>query len=308
MPPHLAICIGAPKAGTSTLYDLMAKHPQVSVTRFKESNHFIDDHLYSRGYSEYLNSEFSHKPDAQILFEADPLYIYSDEGLRRIHVSAPECRIVIMLRNPVDRAFSEYLSVMRYSDSGLSFQALCGSWLRKTHENLPDYQAIERSFYSPRIRKVLELFPREKIKVVLFDGLATSLGAQFQEIESWLGLDHIQAEGIHTNPAAATRSRLVAKLLSNPRYAGLRSVIRAMIPGRVLRRSFSEYISHLNSRPYNSASKPKLDFSSLPTPLLEMYRSDLLELQLLIGVDLSAWVDKLSAPVETPLPYSGRAQ
>jgi hypothetical protein len=305
---RLVVCIGAPKSGTSTLYDLMASHPEVSVTKFKESNYFIEDRLYSRGYNHYLNTEFAKKPSAKIFFEADPLYMYSNDGLKRIHDCSPECRIVIMLRNPVDRAFSEYLAVMRYADHTLTFPELCAQWLQKNNEERLEYQTIERSFYSNRVKKALELFPRDNIHIILFDDLCFSIRTQFFNIENWLGINHVEINDVHANPAVETRSKLLAKLLSNPRYGALRSAVRTLIPGRTPRRLFSEYLSRLNSRPYEASSKPKVDISALPAPLLEMYRNDLIELQKLLGLDLTAWIDKLSVAAEAPPQLSGGAR
>src|ERR1700730_5681993 len=118
---RLVVTIGAAKAGATPLFDLMRQHPVVAATTIKETNFFSDDAKYSNGFPWFLQTYFPNSADKHVLFEADPGYMCSRTWLERIKTCDPAARIVLMLRNPAERAFSQWLYHVQLGRSAESF-------------------------------------------------------------------------------------------------------------------------------------------------------------------------------------------
>ena len=105
MPFPTFVVAGAQKCGTSTLHSLLQDHPHVLMSRPKEL-HFFDRH-WERGLDWYA-SQFTPGPDHQQFGESTPVYMYDAVGRQRMIETLPEARIVVILRDPIKRAYSHY--------------------------------------------------------------------------------------------------------------------------------------------------------------------------------------------------------
>src|SRR5688500_18430887 len=102
------IIAGAPRSGTTWLYMLADRHPAVAMARpwRPEPKFFLIDELYERGISYYSANWFDSLPPGRVLGEKSANYLESPAVAARIHRHLPEVRLVFILRNPVDRAYS----------------------------------------------------------------------------------------------------------------------------------------------------------------------------------------------------------
>ncbi|MBA3426416.1 MAG: sulfotransferase [Rubrobacter sp.] len=118
------LIIGAQKAGTTFLYYLLCQHPYVAPTSEKEL-HFFDSQKFNKGEGWYRSnfppptSENGHKV---ITGEASPYYIYHPLAARRAAQVVPHARLIVLLRNPVDRAYSDYQNRLREGNEFLGFE------------------------------------------------------------------------------------------------------------------------------------------------------------------------------------------
>jgi len=113
------IIIGAQKAGTTTLYDALTQHPNVVRAKAKELHYF--DNLFRLGLNWY-RSCFPEAGEDSITGEASPYYLFHPLAPARCNRSLPGVKIVVLLRNPVDRAYSHYQHQVRHGHEPLSFE------------------------------------------------------------------------------------------------------------------------------------------------------------------------------------------
>jgi len=181
MLPNFLI-IGAPKAGTTALAAFLAAHPEVYVAPEKEV-HFFDEHL-ARG-TDWYRTRFDSARDEIAVGEATPTYMYSDEALERMADLLPEAKLIVVLRDPVDRAYSHYWW-MRALFESLSFEdAVHAEMAEGSGKRL--YLAGGR--YLDRLQAVCRLYPRSSVHVVIQEELRRSPDATFAGVCRFLGVD-----------------------------------------------------------------------------------------------------------------------
>jgi len=176
MSPKLII-IGAQKAGTTTLYDLLAHHPQVIEPSVKEISFFSNDEAYARGMQHYA-SFFPRRPvlGKAVTFDASPMYLSHPKAPERIARMLPDALCLAVLRDPVDRAYSAWNMYHRFKDKPRNArhydprtfeeaveQELDGSTLDEAHKYL------ERGVYLPQLKRYLEQVGEKRLMVARFE-------------------------------------------------------------------------------------------------------------------------------------------
>ena len=122
------LIIGAQKGGTTSLYFLLGRHPQVMRSLYKEVNYF--ERNYHRGVSWYrahFPTEWAKRSAKAVTGEASPSYLGHREVPSRVRSLLPDCRLITLLRNPVDRMYSSYHHKVRLGHTSLPFE----EWLRR---------------------------------------------------------------------------------------------------------------------------------------------------------------------------------
>ena len=202
--------LGAAKCGTSALHAYLGRHPDVCMSAPKEPFFFEWDTEYRRGPGYYQARYFGHRSGEAWMGEARHRNLYLPYVPARIHEYNPEARLVVSLRHPIERALSDWW----YSQSGaaapLSFHNALGlEQSQRRRGVVPDAALVTRildhlddSFadlthlsylasgdYAPQLRRYLELFPRERLHVLLFEDLAQDPGAVMRDLLGFLDLD-----------------------------------------------------------------------------------------------------------------------
>jgi len=288
---QLALCVGAAKAGTTTLHALMARHPAVCVTRHKETNFFYDDRLFARGYDAYLNDCFVRNAGCRLKFEADPRYMLHGRCIDRIATGFPDARIIVMLRHPVERAYSHYVYRMTYGRHAQTFEEMCAEEERLIaggDEALGEYGFLARSRYAAQIEHIYRRFPREQVYFLLFERLLRDQPGEFRRLQQWLGLPPADVGPVWENETGEPRSPLLARLLYHPRYRGVRKLARVAIPAQPLRNAVTGALARLNLRRPRPSQKPALD-PQTRTRLMRELADDVARTEKLTGLDLSLW-------------------
>ena len=168
------LCAGAQKSGTTTLHKILEQHPEISLPILKETKFFIDKEKFQQGLDFYL-SHFDKNRDNQapIRGEIDPDYMYHEESVQRIHDTlGKKIKLIFILRNPADRAYSHYLMNQKRYIEDKSFREalhLEEQRLNKGEYYKQNFSYQDRGYYSRQIKRFLDFFPRKNMMFVLFE-------------------------------------------------------------------------------------------------------------------------------------------
>jgi hypothetical protein len=208
------VIIGAMRAGSTTLARTIGMHPMVHMPAKKELHFF--DWNWDRGI-EWYRAHFRDAKSGELTGEATPIYVVYREAMERMAATIPHARFLIVLRNPVDRAYSHYwynrmLDFERLPfDEALATEASRPS--RVTDKRTFDY--VARGRYLAQLRRVTELFPRESLHVVILEELNRDPISSYRAVFEFLHVDDSfvpPALGVSLNSHAVYRSRLIAKV------------------------------------------------------------------------------------------------
>lgn len=269
------LIIGAPKAGTTTLYDHFRAHPEIFMPRVKEAKFFSTyDQDNRRGLAIRTLAEyealFDEATTETAIGEASPHYLMDGRAAARIRETLPDVRMIASLRNPVDRAYSIFQ--MNQRDRGAHAGVAFGRAI-ETDRNLQET-------YADRLERYFAQFPRGQIRIILLEDLETAPRPTLQSLFDFLGVDPDFEPDIArvSNPGGAPRVKLLHGLLTDPR---LRAVGRSALPT-----GLTERLKALRSRNLRKTALPAEDRRKA----VAFFRDDILKTQEMIGRDLSAWL------------------
>jgi hypothetical protein len=269
------LIIGSQKAGTTSLYDVLARHPEVSMARKKEVHFFIHDHLYRQGISRYERFFQPLKPGARAVGEATPGYICYPQVPARIAEHLPRAKLVLTVRHPVERAYSQYWYARRHLAEALSFEQAVEAYFSCIYQpGRPGY--FSRGFYMDYLRRYLERFNREQILVLPFEELLADPEALYSRLFEFLGVD----------PAFRCPEM---RAPSNPSFVWSNPLYRYFYDRPHLTPRLSTWSRRLLcSGPRRPAPYPKLD-PSLRAGLVQRYREANDALAEFLGRNLDHW-------------------
>src|SRR5215210_2968864 len=295
------LIIGAGKSGTTSLYHYLKQHPEVYMSPVKEPKFFAlegkkldfrgpndDAHMNRKSVTDLdaYRALFRGVADEKAVGEASPLYLYSPEAPARIRRYIPEARLIAILRNPVDRAYSSFVQRVQKGDEPLKdfAQALREEENRVRDNWAPRWQVKQIGFYHAHLRRYYDTFEPDQIKVFLYEDLQGDPLGLAQSAYSFLGVDDtfVPEVSLVHNPSGIPKSKGVQVLLNRPNP--LRSVLKPVVPKR-LRPHLSAYLQNRNI-----AEPPPLE-QGVRKELVDSYREDILKLEELIGRDLSKWLE-----------------
>ena len=200
------LIVGAQKSGTTSLYDYLSQHPQLLPSFEKEVHYFnggllptVD--IYKKGTAWYrANFPVKRKADAQaITFEASPLYLFNPLVPKRIFDLLPQVKLIVLLRNPTDRAISHYFHERRLNREPLpiydAFQAE-EERLQETHEQ-KDYQSEvfknhsykSRGLYKVQLERYCKYFNRSQLLIINSEDFFSNPRETLEKVFDFVGVD-----------------------------------------------------------------------------------------------------------------------
>lgn len=294
------LIIGAAKSGTTSLYHYAMQHPQIYMSPVKEPKFFAleGEDLDFRGPGDQKRMEsgwittfeeyselFRAVTDETAIGEASNLYLYDPKAAERIRHHIPHVKLIAILRDPAERAYSNFLHMAR---SGLEPSADFTEALRQEETRInsrwmPFWHYWQRGFYYRQLRRYFDRFDQHQIKVYLYEEFAADPGCVLQDFFEFLGVDGTFASDVSKkhNQSGVPRNRAVHSLLTTP--SPIKTALRAVIPSGRLRRA---------ARRIRDQNLVKIPLSPEErTQLVDTYREDILKLQDLIRRDLSKWLE-----------------
>lgn len=292
---HNFFCVGAQKAGTTTLHDILVQHPDVFLPKIKETKFFADPEKYKMGLTYYINEYFKEIEGKTIVGEVDPEYMYYEDVPKRIYETlGNEIKFIFMLRNPVERAFSHYkmslsrgyetfsfLDAIEAEEDRLSDFNYEKFWLSKRN----NLSYLNRGYYSQQIERFIEYFPKENMLFVIFeDELIKNKEETLKSIYHFLNIEEKATIDItkESNKATKYKSKFVLDLINNENI--LKSILKLFIKSNT-REKLRALIKKLNSED----SHDRLKNEDAIYVYNKYFRDEIDKLELLINKNLNGW-------------------
>ena len=219
-------CIGCPKSGTTTLFKILCQHSQIHTPKFKEP-FFFNNSNYQNGIDWYANTYYDDIKNEKWVLDFTPSYLYSDEALFRIneYSKGKDLKFIVMLRNPVERAYSHYLHTLRDGLEDLDFndaiQAESERLLNYENNLLSQlkYSYIYQSLYHKHLSKYFESFGRNNFFVINYDSQfldKSEFKLMISDLQNFLEIkiENLNIE-IKENSASESRFKILQALVNS---------------------------------------------------------------------------------------------
>jgi hypothetical protein len=183
---------GTQKGGTSALNSFLRQHPQICMPETKKELHFFDRAEDNRNYKKY-HANFRPRPEHRVVGEASPIYMYWETAPYRIWRYNPQMKWILVLRNPVERAFSAWNMEVKRKAEHLSFKEAIEREAERCAEALPlqhrVYSYIDRGYYAPQLRRLVNIFGRVNCLVLLNEELRAEHEKTLRRVFEFLDVD-----------------------------------------------------------------------------------------------------------------------
>lgn len=280
--------VGTPKSGTTSLFNYLDGHPDIFMCPKKEPNYFshqniVNQELYynEKGVSSRLEYEslFMDVKSEKAIGEASVSYLFYNDVAKKIKSTASDAKIIIVLRDPINRGFSHYLMDYRLGYVDLTFDEIVHK--RTDHILLDLYyqQFVELGLYFEQVKEYLNIFGEDRVKIFINEDLKEDVGQVMKDIYDFLGVDNSfmpdlkQQYNVYQKP----RNAFVKQLYH---FKPLRSFARIIIP--------DNFVENVKSTLLVRGDKPKLSEKTVGYLKL-LYKDNILRTANLIGRDLSHW-------------------
>jgi len=285
------LCIGAQKSGTTFVTSAFRAHPEIQLPKSKELYFFSTKGEYK------MEGEFAQcNADRNIewymqQFAAGPCrngeisthYILDPNSAERIKEAFPDIKVFSILRNPVDRAFSQY-NMERYKTCKETRS------LMQLIKEEPDNEIIARGLYAQQLTPYKQQFSDDQLRIYLFDEMVKDPAAFFLDLFDFIGVDNsFVPPGINKrmNKSGKTKYVFIPRFVRFVRRTleriGLRSLVRAMIKWGVAKQYLKFHVRY---------NRINMDYELSPDERVSLYdcfAEDIEQLEQLLNRDLSYW-------------------
>ena len=288
--------IGAASSGTTSLYHYLKQHPQVFMSPVKEPHFFsfagkefgpttIEGYRERKIDSlEMYQALFQEVSGEIAIGEVSPSYLYTPGTPEHIRQSVPNAKLIAILRNPVDRAYSNYMRCVRQDlEPIIDFaEALRQEPIRIQNNWSPKWFYKWKGFYYEQLKRYFEVFEKDQIVACLYEDLSNGSVNLMSNLFRFLGVasTFVPNTSEKKNVSFIPKNRSLQAFITkrNP----VKSIIKPLIPEK-LRQGAVNKLKRWNQ------CKPELSLD-IRKQLIQEYREDILNLQDLIQRDLSKWL------------------
>jgi hypothetical protein len=301
--------VGAPKSGTSALFEHLGRHPQVFVPRMKEPMFFGSDLQFLNCRRPTIEEYLAHFADAGAALrigDGSTTYLYSRLAPAEIREFNRDARIIIMLRDPVAVMHAWHGETVAKGNEPIHdfSAALEAEKRRRMGRDLPNRRGLREGLYyrhivdfADHVERYFETFGRERVHVIVFDDWVSATPEVYRETLQFLEIDPSFLPALEVvNPSKRVRSHRFHDLVTEPPFP-LQRGIRALLPAR-LRGAMRYYLLKANTR---AAPREAAD-PALMAELRSEFAPQIERLSALIERDLSAWTQPGEVPAVVHAP------
>ena len=195
------LIIGGMRCGTTSLYQYLAAHPEIEPALGKELNYFS---LHYGRSLRWYRGHFPRRAPGRLSFEASPYYLFHPEAPHNVAETLPDVKLVVLLRDPIERAYSHYLHTRRRGFEPLSFAAALDAEAERLHGGRAGYGGSQdptrlysyasRGEYAEQLERWLDLFPRERLHAIRSEDLFSQPEMALDGLVDFLGVARIGVE------------------------------------------------------------------------------------------------------------------
>lgn len=282
------LCIGAAKAGTTTLHDILIQHSDIYLPKFKEAHFFDNDDNFSKGIAHYEKEVFGGVKNEAVIGEITPSYLYFDEVPERIAESiGTDVKLIIMLRHPVDRAWSHYQMHHLRGNEKLGFEQAIEQESDRLNDDFLSasrFSYMHRGHYMEQIQRYLKFFPRENMHFILFEDFVKDIPAHIDAVLGFLDVENEELNHfVKSNPPSAQKSKRLAKILYQP--SRIKGIVKPLIPSKLVKRTRKKLKVMNEGREVRNRIAPQLRNDLFD----QHFKAETSELQAITGLNLSCW-------------------
>jgi len=275
--------VGAPKAGTTSLHYYLNEHPEILMSSVKEPDFFLEKEIDDIGLyygttrietSDKYHNLFSDKKDEEIFGESSVSYLYYPEVPKRIKEYNTEAKIIIMLRNPVDRAFSHYLMDFKLGLLSDKFEDVFNK-----KEGLKFQQYFLLGNYYEQVKRYLDEFTKENVHIIWYSDFKKDAEQEVKKAFEFIDVDSAYKVNFKTvhNSFFMPKGKIIRKIYS---IVWLRKLLLFLFPFTL--------ITFIKSTLFTKGKKPKITNESRKI-FTEYYLDDICKLEELLSINLSEW-------------------
>lgn len=287
------LIIGAGRSGTTSVSKYLEHHAQVCFSTIKEVHYFSVDDLFKRG-EKYYHSFFEHYNNEKVVVSADTYLLMDYKAISRIKAYNPNMKILVMLRNPVDRAYSSYNYSVNYGyHEALASFSDCIDFEKNIEAEQDTVMQnnlghLYGSLYYKHLSEWLKHFPKEQFLFLTTNELKTNPDVINSKINAFLGIDAQMADTNKKekhNAYAVPKNKGLEQFLLN-RNNGIRVLIRKLVPSFIKKAVIkSGVVDKLHDINRVEAQYEKLSNNEYNT-MYKYFEDDLNKLKSEIGIDL----------------------
>lgn len=299
------LIIGAGKCGTTSLFMYLKQHPEIFIPGVKEPNFYGYENRTPKDFGEGLASSTHYRESVtsfsayidlfkdalpgQLKGEMSNTYMYHEQAPERIKYYNPDMKLIAILRQPAGRLYSRFLHLARESrlpsDSFSDCMNRSSIWWKRN-------DLIKEGYYYKNLKPYFELFPRENIRIYLYEELNEQAPAVLRDIFQYLDVDpDFQPDlGTRFNQSGIVKNKFLNRIYGQKGF--LSTSLKTLFPRSIVESlKGNAYIQRIiNELRGKNLAKPKPDPAILNWLTQEVYADDIKQLQELIGRDLSHWL------------------
>jgi len=186
------IIVGTQKGATSALHHTLSQHEQISMSKQKELHFFDNDTLFECGDVDYEKYHAKFSSTDKLRGECTPIYAYWHQAIQRIWSYNSSIKLIFILRNPIERAFSHWNMEKQREAETLPFSLAIREEEQRSKEALPKqhrvYSYKDRGLYATQIRNILHFFPKDQVLFIKYEDMQLYPDVTLQEISDFLNI------------------------------------------------------------------------------------------------------------------------
>jgi hypothetical protein len=280
--------VGAPKSGTTSLYHYLSEHPQVEMSSQKEPDYFSDKAIHEQGMYYAKNrvdtldkyeSLFVQK-ESVVYGEASVSYLFYENVAEDIKKYNPNAKIIIMLRDPIERAFSHYLMDYRLGLISDSFENVLAKISKHKNAHLFYQQYIEVSKYAKQIQRYLDFFKKENILFIDYEDFKINVSKTVDQVYNFLNISTEFVADINTkhNTFIMPKNKIIRLIYS---FVFLRKILTFLFPVYL--------VKNIRVLLFKSDKKPEL-LKETRSLLSIIFNDDIKKMEEVLAKNYSKWI------------------